>query len=201
MYLSSRATGDGVRLARAAGAAVGDLHNVQVHPTAFVRALNVGADGVESLESIERETSVAAAGGGRRTLCAEILRGVGGILLDATGKRFVDELDTRKNVVERMNARAQQLRDASGGVPPGKCSDEFVLVLGSSAAQQTSHATAYTHKRLLVEFASLDALARWMHVAPRSLLNELQVKNTVACVFVCLYVTRYRVTSLDRPTT
>ena len=33
-------------------------------------------------------------------VAAELLRGVGGILLDSTGKRFVNELDTKDKVAE-----------------------------------------------------------------------------------------------------
>lgn len=61
------ATGDGIRLATAAGAATVGLKDVQVHPTAFVDPRNKTAP--------------------RKTLCAEILRGVGGILLTRQGKR------------------------------------------------------------------------------------------------------------------
>lgn len=109
------------------------------------------------------------------------MRGVGGILLDATGRRFVNEvslqsdgvrsseatafwqLDTRKNVVERMNAHAATLR-ASGSLPAGKRADEFVLLLGVDASEHTSHVASYTHKKLLAEFDSLDDVARWMRV-------------------------------------
>ena len=36
-----------------------------------------------------------------KTLCAELLRGVGGILVDAEGRRFANELGTRDYIVGR----------------------------------------------------------------------------------------------------
>lgn len=38
-----------------------------------------------------------------KTLCAELLRGVGGILVDAEGRRFANELGTRDYIVGRWD--------------------------------------------------------------------------------------------------
>ena len=69
------AQGEGLKLAAHVGASMVDLQYVQIHPTGFVDSLDPGA-------------SV-------KFLAPEKLRGVGGILLDAKGKRFVNELATR----------------------------------------------------------------------------------------------------------
>ncbi len=74
------AVGDGLLLARAAGAALADLELVQFHPTAL-RDEN-GHDGF---------------------LLSEALRGAGATLLDDGGERFVDELAPR-DVVARAVA-------------------------------------------------------------------------------------------------
>ena len=55
-----------------------------------------------------------------RSLCAEIIRGVGGVLLKGSGHRFVDELETRKHVVSKMNATGEKT---------------FVIALPSGAAE------------------------------------------------------------------
>ena len=65
------ATGDGIKLARQAGAATVDMDMVQVHPTAF----SDEPHGFKAVEGVERSL----------VLCAEILRGVGSVLLDQTG--------------------------------------------------------------------------------------------------------------------
>ena len=79
-------------LAHDAGARLADLELMQFHPTAVVG--DNGADGF---------------------LVTEAIRGEGAHLLDADGKRFVDELAPRDEV-----ARAVQQRiDAGGGRPVG----------------------------------------------------------------------------------
>ena len=65
-------TGDGHKMAMTIGAAGIDMEKVQVHPTGLV-------------DPNEPEAKV-------KFLAAEALRGVGGLLLDNEGKRFVDEL-------------------------------------------------------------------------------------------------------------
>jgi L-aspartate oxidase len=76
------ATGDGLLLARAAGAALADLELVQFHPTAL-REGN-GHDGF---------------------LLSEALRGAGATLLDGAGERFVDELAPRDVVARAIASR------------------------------------------------------------------------------------------------
>jgi L-aspartate oxidase len=76
------ATGDGLLLARAAGAALADLELVQFHPTAL-RDGN-GHDGF---------------------LLSEALRGAGATLLDGAGERFIDELAPRDVVARAIASR------------------------------------------------------------------------------------------------
>ncbi|MGH3008789.1 MAG: L-aspartate oxidase [Gaiellaceae bacterium] len=76
------ATGEGLLLAHAAGAALADLEFVQFHPTAL-RDGN-GHDGF---------------------LLSEALRGAGATLLDGEGERFVDELAPRDVVARAIAAR------------------------------------------------------------------------------------------------
>lgn len=75
-------TGDGQKLAISVGAAGIDLEKVQVHPTGLVDPNDPNAK--------------------VKFLAAEALRGVGGLLLDAEGKRFVDELQTRDFVTGKI---------------------------------------------------------------------------------------------------
>jgi len=77
------ATGEGLLLAHAAGAALADLELVQFHPTAL-RDGN-GHDGY---------------------LLSEALRGAGATLLDSDGERFVDELAPRDVVARAIDARS-----------------------------------------------------------------------------------------------
>ncbi len=75
-------TGDGQKIAMAIGARGIDLEKVQVHPTGLV-------------DPNEPQAKV-------KFLAAEALRGVGGLLLDNTGCRFVDELQHRDYVTGKI---------------------------------------------------------------------------------------------------
>ncbi|MBW1605071.1 flavocytochrome c [Lactobacillus sp. Sy-1] len=77
------ATGDGLKLATAAGAALVDMDKIQVHPT------------------VQQDTDHAF-------LIGEAVRGEGAILVDANGNRFVNELATRKNVTAAINELPEQ---------------------------------------------------------------------------------------------
>ncbi len=95
-------TGDGHKLALAVGAKGVDLEDVQVHPTGF-------------FNPAEPDNKV-------KTLCAEITRGEGGILLDAKGHRFANELGTRDYVTGRMlqvDPQALKVGSCTGGVGVG----------------------------------------------------------------------------------
>lgn len=72
------ATGDGILLAQAIGAKLVDMDQVQVHPT------------------VQQNTDHAY-------LIGEAVRGEGAILVDNQGARFVNELDTRKNVTAAID--------------------------------------------------------------------------------------------------
>ncbi|RXI78584.1 flavocytochrome c [Levilactobacillus suantsaii] len=81
------ATGDGIELATAAGADLVDMDQIQVHPT------------------VQQDTDHAY-------LIGEAVRGEGAILVGADGKRFVNELDTRKNVtgaIDKLPAKSAYL--------------------------------------------------------------------------------------------
>lgn len=74
------ATGGGLLLARAAGAALADLEMMQFHPTAVV-----AANGVDGF------------------LVTEAVRGEGASLLDSAGARFVNELAPRDEVARAIH--------------------------------------------------------------------------------------------------
>jgi flavocytochrome c len=76
------ATGDGVKMGTAIGAGVVNMDKIQVHPTGFI-----------NLKDPFNPT---------KFLAPEALRGYGGILLNAEGQRFVNELSTRDFVSEAI---------------------------------------------------------------------------------------------------
>lgn len=108
-------TGDGIKLALAVGATTVDMHCVQVHPTGLV-------------DPREPEAKV-------KWLAAEALRGVGGILIDSTGRRFCDDLGKRDYVTSRMWKHAK---------------GPYRLILNSAASNQIAwHCEHYTARGLM----------------------------------------------------
>jgi len=141
--LGSWTTGDGIRRALAIpGVHVSGMEHVQVHPTGFIDPKD------EKNEA--------------KTLAGEILRGVGGLLIDpATMDRFCNELGTRKEVVDAMSAVLKKRRSSSTtstSVVAEKKKDNylkaeekfFYLLLGAQAAQEAhKHVLHYEKKGLL----------------------------------------------------
>jgi len=78
----SFATGDGVRLGEAIGATLVDMDKVQLHPTAFIDPKDPGNH--------------------TKYLGPEALRGSGGLLLDQKGRRFINELELRSTVSNKI---------------------------------------------------------------------------------------------------
>ncbi len=103
------ATGGGLLLAHAAGAALADLEMLQFHPTAVMAQLD-DSDAAQNGEAGCRARGKSEGADG--FLVTEAVRGEGAQLLDAAGARFVDELAPRDEV-----ARAVQRRMLETGAP------------------------------------------------------------------------------------
>ncbi|OJT15326.1 Fumarate reductase [Trametes pubescens] len=138
-------TGDGQKMALAIGASAIDLEKVQVHPTGLV-------------DPKEPEAKV-------KFLAAEALRGVGGLLLDNTGARFVDELQHRDYVTGKMWE--------NGKFP-------IRLVLNGDASKQIEwHCKHYVGRGLMKRFESGEALAKEMGLKPEVLKKTFDDYNKV----------------------
>jgi flavocytochrome c len=135
-------TGDGIKLALELGAATIDMDKVQVHPTGWV----------DPTDPDNRS----------KILAGELMRGVGGILLNATGQRFCNELGTRSYVTNKMLSH-DPVFARTGNWSLNATVPTFTLLLSSSAAADgKKHVDLYTHKGLLKRLDGLDELAKWM---------------------------------------
>ncbi|KAJ3733781.1 FAD binding domain-containing protein [Lentinula guzmanii] len=138
-------TGDGHKMAMTAGAKGIDLEKVQVHPTGLV-------------DPNEPDAKV-------KFLAAEALRGVGGLLLDNTGNRFVDELQHRDYVTGKMWE--------NGKFP-------IRLVLNGPASKDIEwHCKHYVGRGLMKRFDSGDALAKEFGISPSALKKTFEDYNQV----------------------
>jgi len=135
-------TGDGITLGTSAGAGIVDMDKVQVHPTGWVDPKDPSNPG--------------------KILAGELMRGVGGILMNHEGERFCNELGTRAYVVDKMFGHDPQYAktktwNVDSEIPT------FSLVLSASAAEGAQkHVDHYLNKGLLTRIDGLDALANWM---------------------------------------
>ncbi|KAH9940470.1 Flavocytochrome c [Epithele typhae] len=138
-------TGDGQKMAMAAGASAIDLEKVQVHPTGLI-------------DPNEPSAKV-------KFLAAEALRGVGGLLLDNTGARFVDELQHRDYVTGKMWE--------NGKFP-------IRLVLNGPASKEIEwHCKHYVGRGLMKRYESGEALAKDMGISPATLKKTFDDYNAV----------------------
>ena len=138
-------TGDGIKMAQALGGGTVDIDRVQVHPTGLVHPN-------------EPDAKV-------KFLAAEALRGVGGILVDARGERFCNELGTRDYVTGEMN----------------KGHGPFRLLLNSKASKEIEwHCKHYKGRGVMKSFASGADLAAEMGIPAAKLQDTFQQYNAEA---------------------
>ena len=128
------ATGDGILLAQAIGAKLVDMDQVQVHPT------------------VQQDTDHAY-------LIGEAVRGEGAILVNNQGARFVNELDTRKNVTAAI--------DQLGGTGA-------YLIFDRGIRDRVKAVEFYDHIGLVKTGADLETLAT------ETGLDAAMLKQTVA---------------------
>merc|ERR1719388_492222 len=138
-------TGDGLKMAMEAGAECVDLEWVQVHPTGLVHPE-------------EPEAKV-------KFLAAEALRGVGGVLIDADGKRFCNELGRRDYVTGMM----------------WKNKGPFRLCLNSKASKEIEwHCKHYKGRGLMKSYNNLGELAAEYKIPMANIEETLKEYNEVA---------------------
>ncbi|CAJ1385754.1 unnamed protein product [Effrenium voratum] len=137
-------TGDGIKMGEAIGAKSIDLEWVQVHPTGLVKPDDADAK--------------------IKFLAAEALRGVGGIILNAEGKRFCNELGRRDYVTGEM----------------WKSKPPFRLCLNKAASEEIIwHCKHYTGRGVMKSYASGEDLAKDMGV-PLSVIEQTHEEHYAA---------------------
>merc|ERR1712110_1011646 len=132
-------TGDAIKMGEKVGAESIDLEWVQVHPTGLVKPDDPDAK--------------------VKFLAAEALRGVGGLIFDANGKRFANEVGRRDYVTGEMWKNK----------PP------FHLTLNNAAATEMIwHAKHYTGRGVMKYYENGRAFAKDIGVDVQVLVDEHQ---------------------------
>lgn len=140
----SFSTGDGITLATTLGAATRDMDKVQLHPTGWVDPSDP-----------TNPTKI---------LAAELMRGIGGILINEEGKRFCNELGTRSYVTNKMLEHNANFAKTGTWKKEDDVPTFHLVISSSAAADGKKHVDLYTHKGLLTKVEGLDALAAKMNI-------------------------------------
>ncbi|RHZ49594.1 hypothetical protein Glove_519g71 [Diversispora epigaea] len=138
-------TGDGHKMVFEVGGKGIDLEKVQVHPTGLV-------------DPKEPDSKI-------KFLAAEALRGVGGLLLNAEGKRFCDELGHRDYVTGEIWKTKTPVR----------------LVLNSKSSKEIEwHCKHYSGRGLMKKFNSGEAVAKEFGISVSQLKATFDDYNEIA---------------------
>ncbi|KAK1837148.1 flavocytochrome c [Podospora conica] len=144
----SHATGDGQKMVMAIGGNAIDMDKVQVHPTGLVDPKDPGSKW--------------------KFLAAEALRGEGGLLLNADGNRFCDELGHRDYVSGMMWKEKEQ-----GKFP-------IRLILNSKASNTLDFHTRHYSGRGLMKKMTGKQLAKEIGCTPEHLQKTFTTYNAIA---------------------
>lgn len=142
-------TGDGQKILDRLGAEMIDMDQIQVHPTGFIDPNDRTA--------------------GHKFLAAEALRGLGGILLNPmTGKRFVNELETRDVVTAAIQNECPKKENTS------------FLVLGEGIYDVLkNNLDFYMWKQLVKKVTIKEAVEQYKFpISASELVNELTKYST-----------------------
>ncbi|KAL5038776.1 Osmotic growth protein [Batrachochytrium dendrobatidis] len=138
-------TGDGIKMTLAVGGNTIHMDKVQVHPTGLV-------------DPKEPDAKV-------KFLAAEALRGVGGLLLDANGNRFADELGHRDYVTGQM----------------WKNKGPFRLVLNGKAGKEIEwHCKHYMGRGLMKHYKGAAAVSQDTGMPLKNLESTFSTYNNIA---------------------
>lgn len=147
-------TGDGIKLATTLGAATRDMDKVQIHPTGWV-------DPTDPTNPT-------------KILAAELMRGVGGILIDHSGNRFANELGTRAYVTEQMLKHDKEFVETGKWNSSTKVPTFYLVLSSSAAADGKKHVDLYSHKGLLTKVEGIDALSEHMKMKTETLTKTIR---------------------------
>uniref|UniRef100_A0A183EPB9 fumarate reductase (NADH) n=1 Tax=Gongylonema pulchrum TaxID=637853 RepID=A0A183EPB9_9BILA len=150
------ATGRGVKMARAMGAALVGMNYVQIHPTAFVDPKDPAAT--------------------TKFLAAEALRGKGAILLNNNGERFANELGRRDYLTGKILEFCAKNKEA------GDAHTAFML-MDNQAVDDFGRASFNFYAKIkgfFKEFGTLDEVAKYMNVTPSKLKETIDEYNVYA---------------------
>eukprot|EP01054_Gregarina_sp_Poly1_P001646 Gregarina_sp_Poly_1__1645@NODE_141_length_12988_cov_478_019271_g126_i0_p3_GENE_NODE_141_length_12988_cov_478_019271_g126_i0NODE_141_length_12988_cov_478_019271_g126_i0_p3_ORF_typecomplete_len573_score82_76FAD_binding_2/PF00890_24/4_3e75DAO/PF01266_24/4_3e12FAD_oxidored/PF12831_7/3_7e08HI0933_like/PF03486_14/1e05HI0933_like/PF03486_14/2_5e03Pyr_redox_2/PF07992_14/5e06GIDA/PF01134_22/7_7e06GIDA/PF01134_22/6_2e02Pyr_redox/PF00070_27/6_8e06Pyr_redox/PF00070_27/4e03Thi4/PF01946_17/1_7e05Thi4/PF01946_ len=156
------ASGDMIRIGERHGLATIHLEHVQLHPTGFVDPKDPHAN--------------------RKFLCPEVMRGLGAILVDTEGRRFVDELLPRDKVSEFI-------LNKGGDTKAWKLSDKSdfqriaLMVMSQQTAERFGMAAYnfYMSKGFIFDISDADSLRKYAPTVDSTILQDTITQYDMAC--------------------
>ena len=145
-------TGIGVKISMKIGAKLIDMDKVQVHPTGFVDMKN----------EFEK----------KKLLAPELLRGVGGILVNQTGNRFCNELGTRDYVTEQILANCEKKTNRIV-----EQYEAFMLINQEGVDNYGNNINFYIKKGLLSSYENFTAFGNAFNISENTLKKTIQQYN------------------------
>lgn len=150
----SFSTGDGIRLAQDLGAKTRDMAKIQIHPTGFV-------DPTDSTSP-------------HKVLAAELLRGVGGILLNKQGNRFCNELGKRDYVTDRMLEHDAEFMERRVWNPEKPIPTFYIVLSGQAAQKAQKHVDSYMRQGLITRLEGLNSLSRHLNIDQERMASTIR---------------------------
>lgn len=132
------ATGDGIAMAEKLGAATVQLDQIQIHPTVYQEK------------------------GKEPFLVSEAIRGEGAILVNAEGKRFYSEMETRDNVSAAINALPEKYA---------------YVVFDQELREHSKSIDTYEEKGMTVKADTVEELAKAIGVSDENLKATVESWN------------------------
>lgn len=144
-----QAEGKGLKMVRKLGAELIDMKYVQLHPTGFV-------DPNDELSK-------------KKILAPELIRGVGGILLNDKGLRFCDELGTRDYVTEKI------IEHCKGGYIKA-----LIAINEEGRQEYGKNINFYIGKGFLKEYRNWEQLCEKLNLSKDNVKNTIREYNEFA---------------------
>lgn len=138
-------TGDGVVICMKNNLKVSNLNDVQIHPTSFI-------------DPLHSENKF-------KFLAPEAFRGLGGVLIDKTGNRFVNELETRDNVTNTIINKSQHVYG---------CPNVLLIVDNNILTKFGESSKFYLSKKLITKFDNLFDISQKYSINFPNLKKSLQ---------------------------
>lgn len=140
-------TGDGIYLVNQYNVSIKNLEDIQLHPTSFIDPLDPDSK--------------------HKFLLPEAFRGLGSVLVDKTGKRFVNELDTR-DVISNAILNA---------VPIKKRGEVLLISNDNILKEYGSNSEFYKQKKLFIKYDNSNEIANKYKISHMELNNSLSSLN------------------------